>query len=316
MVNSNDKIDLSVVIPLYDEAENLSPLFARLREELGKLDLNWEVIFVDDGSDDDSLARMREIKAASDRVKIIQFRRNFGKSAALSAGFKLVRGDKVVIMDADLQDDPNEIPSLLEKIDQGFDLVSGWRIKRHDRLVKRYTSRIFNRATSIMTGVKMHDFNCGLKAFRREVTDAVPLYGELHRYIPVLAYWKGFKVTEKQVRHHPRAFGRSKFGLYRFFAGFTDLITVMFLTKYVKKPLHLFGGIGLFFFVAGLLINAYLVGVDLLLGNVIRVRPLLFLGVLLMLIGFQFISTGLLGEMMAMTHQEDEAEYLIRRIWD
>ena len=315
-MDNNKKIDLSVVIPLHDEGENLSPLFTRLQEVLEHLDLDWEVIFVDDGSDDDSLSRLLEIKAGSDRVRIIQFRRNFGKSAALSAGFKQVRGDKVVIMDADLQDDPNEIPALLAAIDQGFDLISGWRIKRHDRLVKRYTSRIFNRATSILTGVKIHDFNCGLKVFRREVTDSIPLYGELHRYIPVIAYWKGFKVTEKQVRHHPRLFGRSKFGIYRFFAGFTDLLTVMFLTKYVKKPLHLFGGIGLFFFGTGFLINSYLVVVDLLLGNVIRVRPLLFLGVLLMLIGFQFISTGLLGEMMAMAHQEDEPAYLVRRIWN
>lgn len=314
-MNTESVLNISVLIPLYDEEENLPPLFEKIRTVLDGGEGTWEVLFVDDGSTDGSFGVLKELKESDPRIRIIQLRRNFGKSAALDAGFKAVRGDRVIIMDADLQDDPEEIPALLAKIDEGYDLVTGWRADRHDRFIKKYTSRIYNRVTATMTGINLHDFNCGLKAFRREVVKDISLYGELHRYIPPIAHWKGYRVTEIKVRHHRRAYGKSKFGAYRFFAGFMDLLTVMFLTRYIKKPLHLFGGIGLAFFSLGLIINIYLAFLKVL-GYGIGARPLLFLGVLLMLIGFQLISTGLIGEMLAMAIHREKEEYLIRRILD
>ncbi|HPJ71304.1 MAG TPA: glycosyltransferase family 2 protein [bacterium] len=309
-MNEKRSTRVSVLIPLYNEEENLEPLVGRLRPVLDSLGADWEVIFVDDGSTDGSFERLRRLRDGCPGLKAVRFRRNFWKSAALRAGFRQARGDRVVIMDADLQDDPEEIPGLLELLDQGYDLVGGWRADRRDRFVKRQTSRIYNLATSTLTGIRIHDFNCGLKAFRREVIESIPVHGELHRYIPVLAHRRGFRVTEKKVRHHPRLHGESKFGPYRFFAGFADLVTVLFLTRYFKKPLHFFGGLGLMFFVAGFAIDFVLL-VGSLFGETIRTRPLLFLGILLMLIGFQFISTGLLGEMLAMGRDEDEREYLV-----
>lgn len=305
------KPDISVLIPLYNERDNLAPLTEKLQMALTATGRSWEIVFVDDGSDDGSFEALKSLAAAEPRIRVIQFRRNFGKSAAMSAGFAAVRGEQVVTMDADLQDDPAEIPALVGMLDAGNDLVSGWRFRRQDRFIKKHTSRIYNWATASLSGLKLHDFNCGLKAFRREVIEDVPLYGELHRYIPVLAHWKGYRVGELKVEHHPRAFGRSKFGAYRFFAGFMDLLTVMFLTKYSKKPLHLFGGAGLILFLLGLLINSYLAVLKLM-GQGIGHRPLLFLGVLLMLIGFQFISTGLLGEMLAIALHRRSAEYTIK----
>ncbi|MCX6349043.1 MAG: glycosyltransferase family 2 protein [Candidatus Aureabacteria bacterium] len=307
----NEKTDLSILIPLYNEKENLAPLSERLKKVLEESGRSWEIVFVDDGSDDGSFEALKTLAAADRRIRVIQFRRNFGKSAAMSAGFAIVQGAMVVTMDADLQDDPREIPAMLKLLDDGYDLVSGWRFQRQDRFIKKYTSRIYNRTTATLSGLPLHDFNCGLKAFRREVIEDVPLYGELHRYIPVLAHWKGYKVGELQVEHHARAFGRSKFGAYRFFAGFMDLFTVMFLAKYSKKPLHLFGGAGLLLFSLGLLINAYLAILKLM-GLGIGGRPLLILGLLLMLIGFQFISTGLLGEMLAISLHREREEYTIK----
>ncbi len=304
--------ELSILVPLYDEKDNLRPLFGKLKKVLTGLGVNWEAVFVDDGSTDGSFEVLKEIREADPRVRIFKLRRNFGKSAALDTGFKAVRGRRVIIMDADLQDDPEEIPALLEKIDSGYDLVTGWRADRHDRLVKKYTSRVYNLVTSTLTGIRLHDFNCGLKAFRREVIEDISLYGELHRYIPPLAHWKGYRVTEIRVRHHRRAFGKSKFGAYRFFAGFMDLLTVMFMTRYSKKPLHLFGGAGLFLFSAGVLINGYLVMLNLLGKDFLRVRPLMFLGVLLMLVGFQLLSTGLLAELMTMSIHRKKEEGIVR----
>jgi len=312
-MNIKEKIDLSVLIPLYNERDNLHPLFQKITEVLDGNGLEWEVIFVDDGSDDGSAEIISDLEASSSRVKVVSLRRNFGKSAALDTGFQEAKGKWVVIMDADLQDDPEEIPGLIDKLAEGYDLVSGWRFDRQDRFIKKYTSRIYNWVTSSMSGIKLHDFNCGLKAMVKEVPVSISLYGELHRYIPVLAYWKGFRVTEKKVKHHPRAFGVSKFGVYRFFAGFMDMLTVMFLTRYAKKPLHLFGGAGLLLFIVGVLINGYLVMLSLLGVDFIRVRPLLFLGILLMLIGFQLISTGLLGEMMAMSLNRKKGQDVIRK---
>jgi glycosyltransferase involved in cell wall biosynthesis len=304
--------ELSVLVPLYDEKDNLRPLFGKMQEVLAGLGLPWEAVFIDDGSTDGSLEVLQELLGADPRVRVFRLRRNFGKSAALDIGFQAVRGKRVIIMDADLQDDPAEIPALLKKIDEGYDLVTGWRADRHDRFVKKFTSRVYNLVTSTLTGLRLHDFNCGLKAFRREVVEDISLYGELHRYIPPLANWKGYRVTEVRVRHHPRAFGKSKFGPYRFFAGFMDLLTVMFMTRYSKKPLHLFGGAGLFLFLAGLIINGYLVMLNLLGKDFLRVRPLMFLGVLLMLVGFQLLCTGLLAELMTMSIHRKKEEGIVR----
>ncbi len=315
-MNSTSNPELSILIPLYDEKDNLRPLFEKLKKVLTELGAGWEVVFVDDGSTDGSLEVLKELRSSDPRVRVIKLRRNFGKSAALDTGFRAVRGDRVIIMDADLQDDPEEIPALLQKIDSGYDLVTGWRADRHDRLIKKYTSRIYNLVTSTLTGIRLHDFNCGLKAFRREVVEEISIYGELHRYIPLLAHWKGYRVTEIPVRHHRRAYGKSKFGAYRFFAGFVDLLTVMFMTRYSKKPLHLFGGAGLVLFSAGVLINGYLVMINLLGKDFLRVRPLMFLGVLLMLVGLQLLSTGLLAELMTMSIHRKEEEGIGREVLD
>jgi len=315
-MNDDNKVDLSVLIALYNEEDNLPLLFEKLQPVLNSLSCSWEVVFVDDGSTDSSYKVLRRLQEECPAgVRLIRFRRNFGKSAALRAGFKAVRGRKVVIMDADLQDDPREIPSLLARLKEGFDLVGGWRADRRDRFIKKYTSRVYNFVTSTLTGIRMHDFNCGLKAFRREVIETIPIHGELHRYIPVLAHRRGFKVTEVKVKHHPRLHGESKFGPYRFFAGFADLLTVLFLTRYFKKPLHFFGGLGVVFFLVGFIIDFVLL-IGSLFGDTIRTRPLLFLGILLMLIGLQFISTGLLGEMLAMGREDEEREYVVRESRD
>lgn len=311
-MNTEPNPELSILIPLYNEEDNLRPLFVKLKEVLIKLGVSWEAIFVDDGSTDGSFEVLRELRTSEPRVRVFRLRRNFGKSAALDTGFKAVRGRRVIIMDADLQDDPAEIPALLKKIDEGYDLVTGWRADRHDRLIKKSTSRLYNLVTSTLSGIRLHDFNCGLKAFRRDVIEDISLYGELHRYIPPLAHWKGYRVTELRVRHHRRAFGKSKFGAYRFFAGFMDLLTVMFMTRYSKKPLHLFGGAGLILFLAGLIINGYLVMLNLLGKDFLRVRPLMFLGVLLMLVGFQLLSTGLLAELMTMSIHRKKEERIVR----
>ncbi len=316
-MNKEPNPELSILVPLYDERDNLRPLFEKLRKVIAGLGVSWEAVFVDDGSNDGSFEVLKKLREADPRrVRVFRLRRNFGKSAALDVGFRAVRGKRVIIMDADLQDDPEEIPALLAGIDQGYDLVTGWRVDRHDRFIKKQTSRLYNLVTSTLTGLRLHDFNCGLKAFRREVVDDISLYGELHRYIPPLANWKGYRVTEVRVRHHPRAFGKSKFGAYRFFAGFMDLLTVMFMTRYSKKPLHLFGGAGLLLFLAGLVINGYLVTLSLLGVDFIRVRPLLFLGVLLMLVGFQLLSTGLLGELMTMSIHRKKEEGIVRETLD
>jgi glycosyltransferase involved in cell wall biosynthesis len=294
-------VALSVVIPLRDEAESLRQLYAELSDALAALDLgDYELIFIDDGSTDDSAAILAELYQADRSVQVIQFRRNFGKSAALSAGFQAAAGDYVVTLDADLQDVPAELPKLLAPVvADEFDLVSGWKTPRHDPLTKTLPSALFNRVVRWATGIKLHDFNCGFKAYRREVVEEVRLYGELHRYIPVLAHFRGFRVGEIPVQHRPRRHGRSKFGLERYFRGFFDLLTVLFLNHYTRRPLHLFGWLGLLAFGTGFLIDAYLAVLKLGFGEPIGHRPLLTFGVLLMVIGALFVVFGLLGEMIA-----------------
>lgn len=291
---------LSLVIPAYNEAESLPALAERVHAALG--DGPWadyEVIFVDDGSEDDTWEQIRALNASHPApVRGFRFRRNFGKAAALATGFRAARGEFVVTLDADLQDEPAEIPALLAKLDEGFDLVSGWKRERHDPLEKRLPSRLFNEVTRRISGLQLHDFNCGLKAYRAEVVRDLPLYGELHRYIPILAHANGYQVTELPVEHHARAFGISKYGWKRYFKGFLDLLTVAAITRFLQRPGHLFGGTGLMIGTAGFLILAYLSAVKLFLGEGIGQRPLLMLGVLLMILGVQLISIGLVGELI------------------
>ncbi len=303
-------MDISLVIPLYNEEGSLPELNSQLEKVFSKLNLSYEIWFIDDGSIDNSLSILKELNANNNNIKILSFQKNFGKSAALSEGFKNANGDIVITMDADLQDDPNEIPKLIEKIESGYELVSGWKKKRYDPITKTIPSKLFNTITSILTGIKIHDFNCGLKAYRKQVIKEIPVYGELHRYLPVLAHWRGYKVGELIVQHHPRKYGKTKFGARRFLSGFFDLFTVLFLTRYRQKPLHLFGFFGLLSFASGFLISLYLT-VIWLQGHGIGQRPLLFLGVLLIIVGMQSFSIGLVGEMIT-NSQDDDRIYSVK----
>ena len=293
-------MDISVVIPLFNEEESLVELTDRIVEQINLIKKEFEIVFIDDGSTDKSFEVLTKIKKKHPQIKIVQFNRNFGKSAALFEGFKIATGDIVITMDADLQDDPEEISKLVNKIESGFDLVSGWKKKRHDPLSKTLPSKLFNFATRRLTGIKIHDFNCGLKAYRTEVIKAIPVYGELHRYLPVLAHWLGFHVGELIVTHHPRKYGNSKFGIKRFFNGFFDLLTVLFITRFRQKPLHLFGFIGLGSSLVGSITLLYLT-VLWFQGYGIGHRPLFILGILLITVGIQFFSIGLIGEMIINT---------------
>lgn len=301
---------LSIVIPVYNEVESIEPLYREIVAAAEPLALPWELIFIDDGSSDGTTRKLHDVYARDARVQIIEFRRNFGKSSALAAGFEAARGDAVVTMDGDLQDLPGEIPRLIEQLNLGADLVSGWKFPRHDPLNKRLPSSIFNAVVRAVSGIKLHDFNCGLKAYRRDVVKEVRIYGELHRYIPVLAHFRGFRVVEIPVTHRPRQYGRSKFGNGRFARGFFDLLTVLFLAQYTRRPLHFFGWFGVTALGLGFIINAYLALIWFL-GHPIGTRPLLTLGVLLMIIGAQFVVFGLLAEMIAST--KTDRDYSVRR---
>jgi glycosyltransferase involved in cell wall biosynthesis len=266
---------------------------------------HYEILFINDGSTDGSASVLERLWRSDKHVKVLQLRRNFGKAAALAVGFEEAKGDIVITMDADLQDDPEEIPRLVACLRDGYDVVSGWKQDRQDPPSKTLPSRLFNWVVSRTTGLKLHDFNCGFKAYRREVVKNVRLYGELHRFIPALAHGQGFRVTELPVKHHPRRFGKSKYGIERLLRGFFDLMTVLFLTRYLKKPLHLFGSIGLLVFVVGMIINFYLVWLKIQ-GQSIGTRPLLSLGVLMVLVGIQLFCTGLIAELLIYLHQRDE----------
>ncbi|MBD3367942.1 MAG: glycosyltransferase [Candidatus Eisenbacteria bacterium] len=305
---------LTLVIPLYNEEESLTELYDRIDAALEPTDMEWDVLFVNDGSTDGSMEVLRSLNAANGNITVLSFGRNLGKSAALAVGFREATGDVVVTMDADLQDDPAEIPKMVALLEDGYDLVSGWKKERHDPLSKRLPSKIFNGVTSVVSGLRLHDMNCGLKAYRRDVVKTIRVYGELHRYTPVLAHWAGFRVTETPVRHHAREHGVSKYGLERFMRGFFDLLTVLFLHRYVTRPLHLFGMVGSALFIVGFLIGAYLTVLKIM-GEAIGRRPLLTLGILLMVVGVQFVSLGLLGEMMAHVRGGD-ADYPVRERLD
>jgi len=291
---------ISFVIPVKDEAGSLEDLCDRIHTVMaGLTQYRIEIVFVDDGSEDASWTIMKSlVNRHPDTVKALRLRRNFGKAFALAAGFEASRGSIIVTMDADLQDDPEEIPSFLAKLEQGYDLVSGWKQNRQDPLSKTLPSKLFNKVTAWLSGVPLHDFNCGYKAYRREVLQNIRIYGELHRYVPVLAHDMGFRIGEIPVRHHPRRHGRSKYGWERYARGFLDLLTVLATTRYRHKPGHLFGGIGLVFGLAGGAILAYLAVLWFSGVRPIGNRPLFFVGILLVILSIQLISVGLLAELM------------------
>jgi len=308
------KRDISVVIPLLDEEGNLASLYEDLSRTLGEVGKEYEIVFVDDGSTDGSFEILRSLfEGDPGHIRVIQFRRNFGKTAALTAGFNEAQGQLIITMDADLQDDPAEIPKLLAKLEEGYDLVVAWRRDRQDPLSKRLPSRIFNSVASLLTGLGLHDVNCGFKVLRREVAGTIKLYGELHRFIPVLAHWRGYKVGELEVVHQPRRHGRSKYGLERFGRGFVDFLVVLFLTHYLKRPLQLFGTIGVALSLSGFATCVYLT-ILWFRGEGIGSRPLLFAGILAMIVGVQVVSIGLLGEMIRNLSYQPEEEYSIRRV--
>ena len=297
---------ISVVIPVFNELESLPSLVEELKINLNNFK-EWEVIFVDDGSSDKSNNWLFKLSNENDNFKLIQFFRNYGKSAALSEGFKNAKGDYIITMDADLQDDPAEIPNLINKLEEGWDLVSGWKKNRLDPLNKTLPSKLFNFVTRIVTGIKIHDFNCGLKCYRQSVIKSINIYGGRHRYIPALAGQRKFRVTEIIVNHRERKFGKTKYGGSRIFHGFFDLITILFLNKYTQQPLHLFGFIGLGFLIFGLLAETLVLYYKYFLGHFFKDHiALLMFGIMFIVIGIQFFSIGLLGELMTRYTQGQE----------
>jgi glycosyltransferase involved in cell wall biosynthesis len=298
---------ISVVVPVYNEERSVELVFDEIRAAVEPLGHEWEAVFVDDGSTDGSFAALTRLHARESGVaRVLRLRRNFGKSAALAVGFRYAIGDVIVTLDADGQDDPAEIPHLLAKLDEGYDLVSGWKTRRRDPWTRRALSRIFNAVTGRISGLRLHDMNCGLKAYRADVVRGLPLHGELHRFLPVLAYERGYRVAELAVNHRPREHGRSRYGPERYLRGFFDLITVTFMGRYRYRPLHLFGGLGLALGATGFAVCVYLT-VLWFSGEAIGHRPLLTLGVLLVVVGMQFLSLGLIGELITTQHEERAA---------
>lgn len=310
------KPTISFVLPAKNEAESIEPLYKGIIGEARKIGKPFEIIFVDDGSTDDTFNQMLKLHQKDKTVKIIKHRGNFGKSVALQSGFNLSQGEIIVTMDTDLQDDPKEIPVFLKKIDEGYDLVSGWKKQRYDPSSKKIPSKIGNFLTRILTGIKVHDLNCGFKAYKRAVVKNIYLYGELYKFIPVLAARQNFKIAEIVVNHKPRKHGKSKFGWERNIKGFLDLLTIVFLTGYSRRPGHFFGFFGLSFLTIGFFINLYIAYLRFTTGTIQYRQPLLFLGMLLMIIGVQLISTGLLAEMIVNLNQKDLStdQYAERKI--
>ena len=312
-------MDISVVVPLLNEAESLPELEAWIRRVMDEHGFSYEIVFVDDGSTDNSWAVIQKLAEGNPNVRALRFRRNYGKSPALNEGFKVVEGDVVITMDADLQDSPDEIPGLYKMIkEEGYDLVSGWKKVRYDsKLMKNIPSKFFNWTTRRMSGIKLHDFNCGLKAYRNEVVKNIQVYGEMHRYIPVIAKMNGFgHIGEKVVQHQKRKFGKSKFGLSRFIRGYLDLLTINFISKFSNRPMHFFGVLGSLSFLAGFIISVYLVCTKYF-GHVyvsMTRRPLFYLSILAMIVGVQLFSTGFLAEMITSTQREKRVYSISERI--
>lgn len=297
---------LSVVIPTYNELESLTELITALKDVL-KSHNKWEVLFIDDGSTDDSIEFLTEIVTSESNFKLIQLHRNYGKSAALAEGFKVATGDYIITMDADLQDDPKEIPNLVSKLEEGYDLVTGWKKTRKDPWTKRFPSKIANFVTGLITGVKVHDMNCGLKIYRRAVVKSIDIYGGRHRYIPALAGQKRFRIAEIPVQHHKRQYGVTKYGGSRLFHGFFDLITILFLNRYTQKPLHLFGLFGLSCLALSFISELYVVFLKIFYSHPFQKHfAMMLFGVMLFVLGLWFFSIGLIGEMVAQTTQDRE----------
>jgi len=303
---TNLKMNVSVVIPVLNEKESLPELVRELEHSLSTYSA-WEVLFIDDGSSDGSTEWMSDLCTKNSNFKLLQFYRNYGKAAALSEGFKVATGEYIITMDADLQDDPAEIPNLISKLSDGWDLVSGWKKMRHDPLNKTLPSKVFNFVTRLMTGVKIHDFNCGLKGYKQAVVKSIEVYGGRHRYIPALAGQQKFKITEIVVNHRARQFGETKYGGSRMFHGFFDLITILFLNRYTQQPLHLFGMFGIGFLKVGFIVECFVLYFKYALGEPFsKHMALLMFGIMFIIIGIQFFSIGLLGELMTRSTQGQE----------
>ncbi|KMQ52029.1 Glycosyl transferase, family 2 [Chitinispirillum alkaliphilum] len=303
-------MDISIVIPLYNEKESLPHLMKAVSETMDNTGKTYEVVFVDDGSNDSSFEELKNIhKTYGERVKAYRFSRNYGKSAALNAGIQFSRGNYIITMDADLQDDPQAIPDMVQKLNEGWDVVSGWKKIRHDPFSKTFPSKVWNFFTSLVCGLKLHDFNCGFKAYKADAAKSLKIYGERHRYLPALAYWDGFSVTEIPVPHHPRKYGKSKFGMGRMFNGIMDMITLLFLRRYLKSPLHFFGLVGLLLILGGMSVIGYF-GIEWIMTGIMRIRPLMLLSLGAMIMGVQIISIGLIGEMI--THSQQSNQFTIR----
>lgn len=310
-----EKKEISIIIPAYNEAENLPFLCGEISEIMNGISDDYEIIIVDDGSSDKTQEVVENLYNNDQRHIIgIHFRANFGKASALKAGFREAKGKIVFTMDADLQDDPKEIPNFIAKIKEGYDLVSGWKQNRKDSFVKNTSSKFFNLITSLFSKIKLHDFNCGFKAYRSEVAKGLDLYGQLHRYIPVIAGNQGYKIAEIPVHHRKRKFGKSKYGPVRFLNGFLDLLTVMILTKYFKRPAHFFGGVGAMALGTGFIIGLYITYLKLVYGNIQGRLPLFIAGILLIMIGVQLISLGLIGEMFVKISGKEDDFYEIKEI--
>ncbi len=303
---------ITFVIPTYNEEPSLRILYEQIAANANATGHDYEVIFIDDGSSDGSFALLEELHRQDKRVRVIQFRRNYGKAAALQVGFSKAEGEVIFTLDADLQDDPVEIPRFLEKLEEGFDLVVGWKYPRLDPLTKTAPSKLYNATVRWATGLDIHENNSGFKAMRRAVTEELTMYGEMHRFIPAIAHWRGFKVTEIKVTHHPRQFGKSKYGFSRLWRGLFDFTTVYFLNQFTRRPLHFFGSVGLVTFGAGFLIDLYLTIEWFLKLTVLHTRPLLWLGVLLIIVGLQFMFFGLLAEFFTFGVFSKQADYSIR----
>jgi len=311
---------LSIVVPLFNERESLPELLVQLSAAMGEKELHtlfpepfaFEIIMVDDGSTDDSSTLISSMIPSRPELRLISFQRNFGKTAALSAGFMAATGDYVCTIDADMQDDPFAIKEMIKKLQEGYDLVSGWKQQRKDPLSKTIPSKLFNGVTRLFSGIAIHDFNCGLKVYRKEVTQRLELNVDMHRYIPVLAHWMGFRIAELPVKHHARKFGITKYGSSRFFSGLFDFFSVLFITRYLRRPMHFFGMAGLTSFLFGFFISLYITLDKILLHKPVSNRPILFLGILLLILGVQLFSIGLLGEMLSTSSSRGSA-FTIRK---
>jgi glycosyltransferase involved in cell wall biosynthesis len=314
--DSSQQVAITIVVPAMNEEQNVPLFFEKVTEQLVILGKTYEIVFIDDGSTDNTFAELQKLHTQHpDTVRVIRFRRNFGKTPALVAGFSRSRGEIIFTMDADLQDDPTELANYLAKLDEGYDMVTGWKFPRLDPLSKTFPSHVFNWMVSTLTGIHLHDINCGFKAYRREIIEDphLKLYGEFHRFVPIMAHWRGFRVAEIKVRHHPRKFGVSKFGAKRFARGLIDLLNVLFLTSFLRTPLRLFGPLGFWTFLLGTIIDIFVVYRRIFFNQPIHNQPLLFVGIILMIFGVQFILTGLQSEMIRHYAFQPGEEYSIKQ---